>query len=249
MWGGKGVINREDEKRQFTINVSNVNGHEGTVREMMEEQKKEEEKEEKELGLVDLIQQLGGKVKVPVAALLFMLIVGGILLTYLPEKKVEEVMSGNVVGETATNQKSNLSSTSTLAYEELLEMRMETILTSLEGAGVTKVMVTTSGSTEKVLAEEVVQNSLDIDETTQAGNKKTSEKQDIERKIVKEKGDTPFVVKETKPQVEGVLVLAQGADDVNIKNAIIQSVSSLLDVPVHKIAVYKMSDTSLIDVK
>ena len=55
-----------------------------------------------------------------------------------------------------------------------------------------------------------------------------------------EKGGTPFIIKENKPQVEGVLVLAEGADDVNIKNAIIQSVSSLLDVPVHKIAVYKM---------
>lgn len=249
MWGGKAVMDHEDEKKQFTINVSNVNGHEGTVREMMEEQKKEKDEEEKEPGLVDLIQQLGTKVKLPVATLLFMLIVGGILLTYLPDGKVEEVMSGDVVGETATNLKSNISSASTLAYEELLEMRMETILTSLEGAGVTKVMVTTTGSTEKVLAEEVVQNSLDIDEITQAGNRKTSEKQDVERKIVKEKGDTPFVIKETKPQVEGVLVLAQGADDVNIKNAIIQSVSSLLDVPVHKIAVYKMSDATLIDVK
>ena len=251
MLGGKALMDREDEKRQFTINVSNVNGHEGTVRKMMEEQKKEEEKkkEEKEPGVVDLMQQLGTKVKLPVITLLFMLIVGGILLTYLPEKKVEEVVSGNVVGETATNLKSNISSTSTLAYEELLEMRMETILTSLEGAGATKVMVTTSGSTEKILAEEVVQNSLDIDEITQAGNRKTSEKEDVERKIVKEKGDTPFVIKETKPEIEGVLVLAEGADDVNIKNAIIQSVSSLLDVPVHKIAVYKMSKDSLVDVK
>lgn len=246
-------MDREDEKRQFTINVSNVNGHEATARKIMEEQQKEKEKqkEAKEPGVMDLVQQLGTKVKLPAIALLFALVAGGILITYLPDGKVEEVASGNVVVETVTNLKGNNNgnSTSTLAYEELLEMRMETILTSLEGAGATKVMVTTAGSTEKILAEEVVQNSLDIDEITQAGNRKTSEKQDVERKIVKEKGDTPFVIKETKPEIEGVLVLAEGADDVNIKNAIIQSVSSLLDVPVHKIAVYKMSHTSLVDVK
>lgn len=230
----------EDEKRQFTINVNNVTRPEGTIRDKLEEKetvKKPEPKSDPKLG--DLLGQVGKKVKVPVAAILFALIVGGILLTYLPQKpNAQPVMSeGNEVVEASTR---TANTTSTMTYEELLEMRMETILTSLDGAGVTKVMVTTSSSTEKVLAEEITQNSLDIDELTQSGNKKTSEKQDVERKIVKEKGDTPFVIKENKPQVEGVLVLAEGADDVNIKNAIIQSVSSLLDVPVHKIAVYKM---------
>ena len=134
----------------------------------------------------------------------------------------------------------NTGSTGQMTYEELLEIRMEEILGNLDGAGNAKVMITTSGSTEKVVAEEVVQNKQGTEETTGSGTKKTSEKEDVERKVVMEKGGTPFIIKENKPQVEGVLVLAEGADDVNIKNAIIQSVSSLLDVPVHKIAVYKM---------
>lgn len=236
------MVDKEDEKKQFTINVNSVNQLEHPVRDRLGENTPpiviEESKggEKERQTLISLLQELLDRTKVPAAVLIFALVVGGIGLTYLPTSpNAQEVASEGV--EVVQVGSSNANA---MTYEELLEMRMETILASLEGAGQAKVMITTAGSTEKVLAEEVVQNTQGVDETTGSGNKKTSEKQDIERKVVMEKGNTPFVVKENKPKVEGVLVLAEGADDANIKNAIIQSVSSLLDVPVHKIAVYKM---------
>ena len=227
------MVDKEDEKRQFTINVGSISQLEQPVRERVNQQiaagqgqaNKSEEK-----------GKSGSKDK-PKLKANTTIVIGGILLTYLPEPAKTVISEGTEMVQVSSG---NTGSTGQMTYEELLEIRMEEILGNLDGAGNAKVMITTSGSTEKVVAEEVVQNKQGTEETTGSGTKKTSEKEDVERKVVMEKGGTPFIIKENKPQVEGVLVLAEGADDVNIKNAIIQSVSSLLDVPVHKIAVYKM---------
>lgn len=172
------------------------------------------------------------------------LIAVGILATYLPWGKSPETAVPTVAQAEATPDEGEWSKEQMvgLTYEELLELRLEGILKELDGAGATKVMVTTSAGEERVLAEEVVECVQGTNETSGSGTTKTTEKQDIERKIVMQDGDTPFIIKENRPEVEGVLVLAEGADDITIKNAIIQAVSSVLDVPVHKIAVYKMAE-------
>lgn len=168
------------------------------------------------------------------------LVIVGILATYFPWQPKEIPTSADI------KAKETLAAAPTvqqeLSYEELLEMRLESILAQLEGAGLTEVMVTVSAGQEKVLAEEVVECVQDTNEVTTNGTNKNTTRQDLEKKIVLQEGEIPFVVKENRPDIEGVLVLAEGADDTTLKNAIIQAVSSVLDVPVHKIAVYKMAD-------
>ena len=235
------MADKEDEKRQFTINVGSISQLEQPVRDRVNQQinagqGQANKSEEKSKSNAKVKPKLKGNTTIGVAVL--GIVIGGILLTYLPEPAKAVISEGTEIVQVSSGNTGN--STGQMTYEELLEIRMEEILGNLDGAGNAKVMITTSGSTEKVVAEEVVQNKQGTEETTGSGTKKTSEKEDVERKVVMEKGGTPFIIKENKPQVEGVLVLAEGADDVNIKNAIIQSVSSLLDVPVHKIAVYKM---------
>lgn len=162
-----------------------------------------------------------------------LLIIFGIIMTSLPitpKKTQADVNPVSLTKETKTE----------LPYEEQLEIRLVSILKKLEGAGRVEVMITTSASKEKVLAEETTHNTADTKEQDATGGTRTSQKEDTQNKIILGQGNVPIVIKETRPQVEGVLVLAEGADDTNIKNAIIQSVSSLLSVPVHKISVFKM---------
>lgn len=166
------------------------------------------------------------------------LVVLGILATYIPwggkdTQPTFEAAAPHVVEDKKEKKE--------LSYEEDLEQKLGAILKELEGAGETKVMVTTRTSNEQVLAEEVVQVIESTDETDAAGRTKTDNKQDVERKVVMQDGDTPFIIKENRPEIEGVLVLAEGADNVEVKNAIIQAVASVLNVPVHKIAVFKMA--------
>lgn len=161
------------------------------------------------------------------------LIICGILLTSLPnpfQKKENQVTQITM----ATKEEKGLS------YEEELEQRLEAILKKLEGAGKVQVMVTTSTTEEKQLAEDVTYTLATTDERDGAGGTRTNEKEDKQNRIVLAQGNLPVVVKETKPKVEGVLIVAEGGEDIGVKSAIIQAVSSLLNIPSYKVSVLKM---------
>jgi stage III sporulation protein AG len=65
-------------------------------------------------------------------------------------------------------------------------------------------------------------------------------RQTKEKKSVYDNDKTPFVVLEMEPEIEGVVIVAQGGADIVTKQKIISSVSALLGVDVHKIEVLKM---------
>ena len=48
------------------------------------------------------------------------------------------------------------------------------------------------------------------------------------------------MIKEMEPEIEGVLVAAEGGDNENVANEITQAVQVLFNIPVHKIKVVKM---------
>ena len=160
------MVDKEDEKRQFTINVGSISQLEQPVRERVNQQiaagqgqsNKSEEK-----------SKSGGKDKpklkanTTIGVALLGIVIGGILLTYLPEPAKTVISEGAEMVQVSSG---NTGSTGQMTYEELLEIRMEEILGNLDGAGNAKVMITTSGSTEKVVAEEVVQNKQGTEETT-----------------------------------------------------------------------------------
>lgn len=50
-------------------------------------------------------------------------------------------------------------------------------------------------------------------------------------------GKEPFVVKESVPEVQGVLILAQGADSSQVQEKLINSAAVLLNLSVSKIQV------------
>jgi len=51
------------------------------------------------------------------------------------------------------------------------------------------------------------------------------------------KQDQPVVVKTLKPRVRGVLVVAKGADNIQVKAWITEAVQKVLDVPAYKISI------------
>ena len=50
----------------------------------------------------------------------------------------------------------------------------------------------------------------------------------------------PFILTESGPVVEGVVITAQGADQPPVAAALHQAAQALLDVPAHKVAILKM---------
>ncbi len=124
-------------------------------------------------------------------------------------------------------------------YEETLERRLEDMLKVMEGVGEVSVMVTLSSNEEKVLAGDTTTNIQHSDEKDKAGGSRESGSQDETKSIVMQNGNVPYVIQEKAPEIKGVFVVAQGGGNNEVKLSIVNSISSLLDIPVHKISVEK----------
>ncbi len=108
------------------------------------------------------------------------------------------------------------------------EKRLEDILSQIDGVGEVSVMITYYSSSEKDLAYETKTSSRNLEESE-------------DKKAVMTDGE-PMVVKEVYPDVKGVIVTAQGAGRTDVKAAISEAVSATLDVPMHKICIFKKEE-------
>lgn len=125
-------------------------------------------------------------------------------------------------------------------YEE----KLETLLGQMEGAGQVKVMITESVSRENVVEKDtpytiqMSQNGSDDENGTK------SQQENREETTVYERDDqgneSPYVKKSLAPEIEGVLVLAQGGDNAVVAANITEAVMALFGIEAHKIKVMKM---------
>ena len=125
-------------------------------------------------------------------------------------------------------------------YERDLELRLENLLSKVYGVGDVKVMITLASSKEIILAEDINTNETVSKEIDKSGNtKESSEKKKESKKIILE-GKNPLALKEIEPKVEGIIIIAQGGDNVFIRSELIKSAQTILNVEAHKIQVMKM---------
>ncbi len=124
-------------------------------------------------------------------------------------------------------------------YATNMEQKLTNMLVKMEGVGSVSVMVTIEANEEKILAGNTSAHTEKTEEKDQAGGTRTTDSVQQTNDVVMQNGNTPYVVKEYAPQIRGVLVLAEGASDSNVKNQITEAVSKVLNVPVHKISVEK----------
>lgn len=141
-------------------------------------------------------------------------------------------------------EKENSGTGSFSDYEEYMERRLEKLLANVDGVGKISVMITFKETSEKVLISEGEKSESSIKETdSSGGTRDTHEYSESQNYLIdKTNGyESPYVIREIKPQAEGVVVIAQGASDPNVVSAITSAVEALLGVPVHKIQVLKMN--------
>ncbi len=130
------------------------------------------------------------------------------------------------------------SSTDT-SYEQMLEKRLEDILSKVDGVGAVKTMVTLKSSKELVVKSDTSISENIIEEEDNAGGKRvTSNKEYSENVIYNDK--EPYVIREIEPVIEGVVVIAKGGDNSIVAGKISEAIQSLFNIPAHKIRVMKM---------
>ena len=123
------------------------------------------------------------------------------------------------------------SSSDSFSKEKALEIRLEEIISKINGAGKTAVMITFSSSNEYFLAENITEEK---DETE---NSRKTETVIIDG----ENGEEPIILKTSEAEIRGVLVICDGGENAVVREKIIEAICALLDVPSNRVSVAKMA--------
>lgn len=131
------------------------------------------------------------------------------------------------------NQKNKNSVENDFSYSEYvdeLEKNTCEIISSISGVGKCKVMITLKNSNENIYAK-------NTDENTNNG----SFSKNYEYVLYdSENGEEPILIKEYMPQIQGVAIVCEGADNSLVRESIINSISSLFNISSSKISVSKI---------
>lgn len=119
---------------------------------------------------------------------------------------------------------------------EALEKRLEEVLSLIDGAGKVRVMITLKDTGEKVVEKDTTRRTDSNATGTQGQDMTSSSVYERDGSV-----ETPYISNELTPQVEGVLVVAQGGGNSIVKQHLLQSVMALFPLEAHKITIVKMS--------
>jgi stage III sporulation protein AG len=125
-------------------------------------------------------------------------------------------------------------------YEDRYENQLKEALEQIVGLDQVSVVVNVDATEAKVYEKNITSQSQITDETDREGGKRNVEDKSMDEQVViVRKGDqeTPIIVKTKKPEIRGVLVVAKGADNIHLKNMIVEAVTKVLGVPSHRVAV------------
>ncbi|PLS01705.1 stage III sporulation protein AG [Neobacillus cucumis] len=125
-------------------------------------------------------------------------------------------------------------------YEEKYENQMKKALEEMLGVDDVTVVVTIDSTDKKVLEKNKVTKSQTTDETDrEGGQRKVVDSSTDEQLVIVRNGEkeVPIVVETKKPDIRGVLVVAKGADNIEVKKWIKEAVTRALGVPSHRVAV------------
>lgn len=125
-------------------------------------------------------------------------------------------------------------------YEEAYEAQLTEMLEGINGVGDVTVFVNVDATEKKVLEKNTTIQSQTTDETDrEGGQRKVEEASKDEQLVLVRNGEkeVPLVLETKKPEIRGVLVVAKGAENIQIKKWIIEAVTRSLDVPNHRVAV------------
>ncbi len=144
-----------------------------------------------------------------------------------------------------TNSSQTFASSQNSSTENIsLEEKLEDILSKIEGVGSVKVFINYSESSETVAMYNENSKTSTTEETDKSGGTRKVEQTDSQKEVIYQEQNgtkTPIVQKTVEPKIEGAIITAKGAGDINVKTSIIQAVEAATGLATHKIQVFTMS--------
>ena len=127
--------------------------------------------------------------------------------------------------------------------EQNLSQKLESILSKIQGVGDVNVFINYSESSEVVAMYNENSKSSTTEETDVSGGVRKVQETDSQKDIIYQENEgvkTPMTKKVVEPKIEGAIVTAKGANNIDIKTNIIQAVEAVTGLATHKIQVFEM---------
>lgn len=154
--------------------------------------------------------------------------------------KGDNKSSKNYKNETGVELATETVSTSNNSYD--LELKLEKILSKINGVGKVSVLVTYSESSTLVPIYNVSTSTSTVEEKDTSGGTRTTETQNNQKDVITDGSSNVITEKMIMPTVEGAIITAQGANDSTVKSNIISAVEAVTGILAHKIQVFEMGD-------
>lgn len=123
---------------------------------------------------------------------------------------------------------SNATVSSSSQYAKEVEDKLSSVLSNVSGAGKVSVMLTLESGSEIIVAKTK-------EERTNTSANSTSVTV-VESPVIV--GKEPLILMEILPKIKGVIVVAQGANDVAVRLELLRAVQALIDVDANKIEIF-----------
>lgn len=150
--------------------------------------------------------------------------------------------AGRQLASSKTSQDADSNQSSSSINSESLERRLEDILKNIDGVGDVKVFINYSESSETVAMYNENSKKSTTEETDKSGGVRKVEETDSQKEVIYQEQNgnkTPIVQKTIEPKIEGAIITAKGASDINVKTNIIQAVEAATGLATHKIQVFQ----------
>lgn len=145
--------------------------------------------------------------------------------------------------EESTGAQGQLYMESAEEYTAMMEKKLEELLGQMEGAGEVRVIITLRSSSEKIVEKDAPVSRTDTAEADSGGGTRTVNSVETgESTVYANEGNysEPYVIKTISPQVEGVVVLAEGAGSGSVSKNIVDVIRVLFGIDAHQVKVIKL---------
>ncbi len=190
----------------------------------------------------DKVQQKGSKKTLEnLVIFVIILIVTIIFINYIwnGDKKKNNTNNSKEIIQNISNAKVETVEIS----NNSLELQIENILRKLDGVDEVSVLITYEETNRIVpMYNEDVQTSTTEEEDNQGGVRTINESTSKKEVVYEEENGAKRIVtsKVITPQIKGAIIMAKGANNVNVKTNIIQAVQAATGLATHKIQVFEM---------
>lgn len=126
------------------------------------------------------------------------------------------------------------------AAEAALEAKLAAVLAQIEGVGRVSVIVTLSASDRLAYAHQTQTTRQDSQERDASGTTRTTTQETSDDQLVlaqSDSGQAPILTQASMPEIQGVLVVAEGAADAAVRERVTRAVEVGLGVPAYRILV------------